>query len=116
MAAAVLPFRIGSARTRDLLFTGRLVDAREAVAMGLASRAIPDAQLDTESRSVARNLASLSASSLRILRQAIRIGEMESFRTTLQEEECLYLGRLMKTGDAQEGLRAFSEGNRLEAP
>ena len=110
VAAAVLPFRIGAARTRDLLFTGRLVDAREAVAMGLASsRPVPDAELDSVARAVARDLASLSASSLRILRQALRIGEMESFRTTLQEEECLYLGRLMKTEDAKEGLRAFLE-------
>ena len=109
VAAAVLPFRIGAARTRDLLFTGRLVDAREAVAMGLASRAVPDAELDPVARAMARDLASLSASSLKILRQALRVGEMESFRTTLQEEECLYLGRLMKTADAEEGLRAFLE-------
>lgn len=109
VAAAVLPFRIGAARTRDLLFTGRLVDARDAVAMGLASRAVPDAELDTAARAAARDLASLSASSLRILRQALRIGEMESFRTVLNEEEGLYLGQLMKTEDAQEGLRAFLE-------
>ncbi len=109
VAAAVLPFRIGAARTRDLLFTGRLVDAREAVAMGLASRAVPDAELDPVARAMARDLASLSASSLKILRQALRVGEMESFRTTLQEEECLYLGKLMKTEDAKEGLRAFLE-------
>ena len=78
--------------------------------MGLASsRPFPDTELDAVARAVARDLASLSASSLKILRQALRIGEMESFRTTLRDEESLYLQQLMKTEDAQEGLRAFLE-------
>ena len=109
VAAAVLPFRIGIARTRDLLFSGRGVDAREALAMGLVSRVVPDAELEEAARATARQLAFHSGSSLRILRQALQIGEMDSFRTILREEEGLYLGRLMKTEDAREGLRAFLE-------
>lgn len=109
VAAAILPGRIGAGRARDLLFSGREVDAREALGMGLASRIVPDAELDAASRTLAGQLAGFSASSLRVLRQALRLGEMESFRTLLREEEALYLDRLMRTADAPEGIRSFLE-------
>lgn len=109
VAATILPGRIGSGRARDLLFTGREVDAREALAMGLASRVVPDGELLTAATALGADLATLSASSLRLLRQALRLGEMDSFRTLLREAEGLYLNRLVRTRDAAEGIRAFME-------
>ena len=44
-ASWLLPRLIGVARSNDLLLTGRVVDAEEALAMGLVSRVLPDEEL-----------------------------------------------------------------------
>jgi enoyl-CoA hydratase len=48
-----MPERIGRARALDLAFTGRLVDGREAIAIGLADRCVPDDALATSTAELA---------------------------------------------------------------
>lgn len=54
--AALLPAHIGVARARDMLLTGRRVTAREASDMGLVSRVVPHADLESEARRAAAEL------------------------------------------------------------
>lgn len=44
--AALLPRLIGAGRSRDLVLTGRVIDAREALAWGLVESAVPSAEID----------------------------------------------------------------------
>jgi enoyl-CoA hydratase/carnithine racemase len=55
---------VGAARVADLLMTGRLVEADEALAWGLASRVVPAADLATATGELAQDLATRAASSL----------------------------------------------------
>jgi enoyl-CoA hydratase/carnithine racemase len=48
--ATYLPAQIGPARARDLLFTGRTLDAAEALDWGLVSRVVPHEDLHAEAR------------------------------------------------------------------
>jgi enoyl-CoA hydratase/carnithine racemase len=55
---------LGPARTRDLLFTGRLIDAQEAMAAGLVTRMIGSDNVDAEVRMLALELSQRAASTI----------------------------------------------------
>jgi enoyl-CoA hydratase len=68
---AFWPATIGVARTKDLLFTGRLLDGHEAVAAGLAARVVPDDELDATGLELARRVAEVPIHRLAVIKQAI---------------------------------------------
>jgi len=105
-ASCLLPPRIGQAAAEDLLFSGRSVGADEALRLGLANFVAADA----EAAALAyfdQHLAGRSASSLACAVVAARGGYLPEVRRRIAEVERLYLGRLMQTRDANEGLAAF---------
>jgi cyclohexa-1,5-dienecarbonyl-CoA hydratase len=105
-ASCLLPPRIGQAAAEDLLLSGRSVDAQEALALGLVTAIADDPQaaaLDWFDR----HLADKSASSLALALAAVRAARAAEIRRRLRDLEALYLDRLMKTRDANEGLNAF---------
>lgn len=109
VGSIVLPWRCG-ARANDLLLSGRTVDARTALALGLATRVLPDAEAETHLDAFVREeLLPLSASSLRRARKAARWHLHRQMKHGLPELETLYLQDLMKTPDATEGIVAFLE-------
>lgn len=63
---------IGPARTKDIMFTGRLIDAAEAHALGLVNRLVPQAELDTAARDLAASLAAHAPLTIRASKEAIR--------------------------------------------
>ena len=107
-ASCLLAERIGRARAEDLLFSGRSVGAEEGLRMGLVN-AIAE---DPEAAALAyfdEHLSGLSASSLRYAVSAARLGFADRVKAKLADAEALYLGGLMDTRDAVEGLEAFIE-------
>lgn len=107
-ASVVLADRVGRAHAEDLCLTGRLINASEALGMGLVDE-IGDDPTDRALEWARANLMSRSASSLRLAIRAIRADLVAKLRTELPKAEHLYLRELMKTTDALEGLRAFVE-------
>jgi enoyl-CoA hydratase/carnithine racemase len=92
----------------DLVLTGRRVRADEAVALGLATRVVPDAKLDPEVEALAAQLASLSPAALRLGKEAVyTMAEMEYGAALRYLREMIVL--TATTEDAQEGIRAFFE-------
>src|SRR5919197_5097333 len=53
----IMPRLVGMARAAELLLTGRIVDAREALALGIVSRVVPDADLLPTARALAAEIA-----------------------------------------------------------
>jgi cyclohexa-1,5-dienecarbonyl-CoA hydratase len=107
-ASCLLPERIGRAAAEDLLLSGRTIDGREALRLGLVN-AVAD---DPEAAALAyfdEHLAGRSASSLRHAVTAVRLDLVERVRARLAALEHHYLGSLMSTRDAVEGLTAFLE-------
>ena len=105
-ASCLLPERIGQARAEDLLFSGRSINAEEALRIGLVTAVAEDpeqAALDYFDQF----LAPLSASTLRYAVRAARSDTIERIRAKLALVEKLYLEELMATHDAVEGLTAF---------
>jgi enoyl-CoA hydratase len=67
---AFWPMRIGLARTKELLFTGRFVDGAEAVAIGMANQVAPDDQLNSTVDTLAAHIAEVDPALLAVSKQA----------------------------------------------
>ena len=103
-----LPRLVGLARAKDLVYTGRVVDGREAVAMGLALRCRPVGELWAEATALARLLAEKAPLSLRFAKRRLQDAGVTDLGTVLQLETDAIL-HCMDTEDWHEGVRAFAE-------
>jgi cyclohexa-1,5-dienecarbonyl-CoA hydratase len=108
VASILLRERVGRARAEDLLFSGRTIDGAAALTMGLVDGVCED-PTDEALDYVRQRLLAHSASSLRCAVRAARADLVDRFNREIDGIERQYLGTLMKTGDAAEGLRAFLE-------
>ena len=77
---------IGMGRAKELLFTGRTVDAQEALAIGLINRIVPTDLLDEEAKRLALSIGGNSLSSLRSIKMLVNYGLNEGYEVGLQEE------------------------------
>jgi enoyl-CoA hydratase len=97
---------VGKYRAMELILTGRQMTAREAEAMGLVTRVVPDEVVLTEARALAREIAARPPLAVRLAKEAV----LKAFDTSLEggldyERKCFYL--LFATEDKEEGVRAF---------
>ena len=109
VAAVLLPLVIGEKRARELILTGEIIDAVEAGRLGLCNHVVPGAQLEPKLLEVLSKLKELSGTSLQFARQSLDLGRGRSIDAALNEQENIYLHELMKTQDANEGVKAFME-------
>ena len=101
-----LPRLVGPARAKDIIYTGRFVAAQEAVAIGLADRAVPDARVYEEARELAAQFATGPALALRAAKQAIDDGLEVGLDAGLEIERLHFAG-LFATEDQRTGMRSF---------
>ncbi len=107
-ASCLLPERIGQANAEDLLFSGRSINAVDALRIGL----VQDVSDNPQKAAVdwfEKHLEPLSASSIRFAVQAARLQNLDRIKAKLAHVEKLYVEELMQTHDALEGLTAFVE-------
>lgn len=109
IAAALLPQRIGYARAARLIFTGETLAASEAERIGLITSVVPDDELGAQLDGMLSQLRNLSAAALRLAKRALLTGAEMGMPRALAPVERLYLGELMCTADAVEGIAAFME-------
>lgn len=77
---------VGVGRAKELLFTGRTVDAEEALRIGLVNAVVPVDALDAEAERLAVRIGGNSLSSLRSIKMLINYGLSEGYETGLREE------------------------------
>ncbi|UCH06471.1 MAG: enoyl-CoA hydratase/isomerase family protein [Deltaproteobacteria bacterium] len=107
IAAQVMPRIIGRKAANDLILSGRIISAQEALEMGLINKTVAKGDLSQETESFIKPYLSLSAEVIRIAKKTIKVGLMDDLEPSLKAIEDIYLNELMKTADAQEGLQAF---------
>jgi enoyl-CoA hydratase len=98
---------IGPARTKELLFTGRLLDASEAAALGLVTRMAEPQALDAAVRELAQTIASNAPLTIRAAKEAVRrIAAVRRLEERLADDlTALCYG----SHDFREGVSAFLE-------
>lgn len=109
-ASWLLPRLVGVARSNDLLLTGRVVDADEALAMGLVSRVLPDDELLAGCLEVAEQMCRYSAYGLAMTKDVLwanlEVASLEA-AVELEDRNQLMLGF---TENLPEAIRAFDAG------
>src|SRR5262249_54443508 len=109
VAAILLPRIIGEKRARELMLTGEIVDAGEAGRFGLWNSVGPAGHLEQKLREILTKLKEHSATALEFTRHALDLGRGQTIDAALKELENVYLHELMKSYDANEGIKAFME-------
>lgn len=105
---ALLPDVVGSAAARDLFLTGRIVEADEALRLGLVSRVIAPETFLEESLAAAAEIAATAPIASRLTKLALAGGGHPDLESALQWE-ALAQPVTLATDDLQEGLRAARE-------
>jgi len=114
VAVQIMPRIMGRKAAMDLILSGRIIPAEEARLMGLVNKVVAGEDLESETDKFIKPYLNLSAEVLRKTKKAITAGLMDNFEPSLKIIEDIYLNELMKTVDANEGLKAFLEKRRPE--
>jgi cyclohexa-1,5-dienecarbonyl-CoA hydratase len=109
VAAVIFPHLVGRNRALELLLTGDIIDAAEAKAIGLINKVFPTDQFREKANEIVAKLTSLSAPVLKMTKRAVDRSLYASVSDALTAVEKMYLGELMQTEDAREGLNAYLE-------
>jgi enoyl-CoA hydratase/carnithine racemase len=99
---------IGPARAKDLIFSGRMVDAEEALRIGLADRVVPAAEVYATAVQLVRPYVTGPSLALRAAKLAVDSGLNVDLASGLALESQLFAG-LFATDDRIEGTAAFVE-------
>jgi enoyl-CoA hydratase len=93
-------------RAKEMMFTGEPIGAAEAVAIGLANRAVPLATLMAETMTLAQRMAEKSPVVLKLLKRTLRHGMEMPLSAALAHEQAT-IGLVLDASDAHEGCTAF---------
>lgn len=107
-AFARLPAIVGPAKAAELLFTGDIIDAAEALRIGLVSEVTPHADLLPRARALAARIAVNPPLALRTIKEGLRrfsYGDTHEIGSWAIQQ----IRRLMTTEDHREGVAAFME-------
>ncbi|MFG2649432.1 enoyl-CoA hydratase/isomerase family protein [Streptomyces sp. NPDC048436] len=99
---------VGPSKAKDLIFTGRMVKADEALTMGLVDRVVPAAEVYEQARQWAARLAQGPALALRAAKESVDAGLETDIDTGLAIERTWFAG-LFATEDRERGMRSFVE-------
>jgi enoyl-CoA hydratase/carnithine racemase len=99
---------IGSARVKDLLITGRLIETDEAAALGLANRVVPPDTLDAEIRALALELSRRATSTIAATKALLQ--RIRDHRRPPPADDVI--GACYASEQFREGVAAFLEGRK----
>jgi enoyl-CoA hydratase/carnithine racemase len=104
----LLARKVGVARAKDLVFTGRRISGEEAFEIGLVARLVERGALDAATAELAREICRSSPVSVREAKQAIDRGVGVSIEDGIELEDLAWR-RAVASEDRREGIAAFNE-------
>jgi len=99
---------VGPSRAKDIIFTGRFVDAAEALRIGLADRVVPADEVYAEAVAWARQFTAAASLAVRAAKEAVDRGLEVDLETGLEIERQQFAA-LFATEDRTTGMRSFVE-------
>ena len=115
-ASVILPMKVGQSKADELLLSGKIISADEALKMGLATEIYDDheSMLAGIDAWIEKYILPKSASSLKYAVRAARMEFNSVIKDALQKQEQLYINELMATHDANEGIQSFLQRRKPE--
>jgi 2-(1,2-epoxy-1,2-dihydrophenyl)acetyl-CoA isomerase len=104
----LLPRLVGRSRAFELMVTGRMVEAEEALAIGMVDKVVPAADLAVETQKLASAMAAGPPLAIAAIKSALRQSEKNNLGSQV-ELESEHQRRAFQSKDAEEGLKAFFE-------
>lgn len=105
--------RVGVSKAKELIYTGRMIDAAEALALGLADQVYPDDQLQEEALAMAQKIAGNAPAAVRYAKCAINEGAQTDIDQAIAIES-KWFSKCFATEDQKEGMQAFLEKRKAE--
>ena len=99
---------VGKAKAKELVYTGKIIDAKTAEQIGLVNMVVPAEQFMAAVRQFAQELASKAPVALKVAKTLIDNGSETDLETALALEREGF-GTVGSTEDLQEGVKAFTE-------
>jgi len=101
-----LPQLVGPAKAAELFYTGDMIDAKTALALGLVNQVVPGAQLEAEVKTLAQKIAHGPLLAIRAVKKALFASEEKELAQALENEVREQI-RCFMSEDCSEGIRAF---------
>lgn len=103
-----LPRIIGVRRAKEMILTGKMITADEAVGLGLATAAVPAGELLAEARKLAEKIVKKAPVAIGIAKRSVNQSMYTDLATGINTESVM-CAMLLETKDAREGITAFLE-------
>jgi len=104
-----LPRLIGASKAKELIFTGGMISAAEALRVGLVNKTVPAGQELRAARDLAHTIAQRAPRAVQAAKKAITAGLSSSLAEGLDTEAKLFETEVLTSADLGEGIAAFME-------
>jgi enoyl-CoA hydratase len=103
-----LPRLIGEGKAMELILTGDMIDAEEALRLGLLNHVVAPDQLEAKTMEIANKIAEMSSVALQMAKKAVKNAARLGLVAGLEAETDLFI-LCFTSEDKEEGVRAFLE-------
>jgi enoyl-CoA hydratase/carnithine racemase len=103
-----LPRLVGPAKAAEMFYTGEMIDAKEALRLGIVNRVVSAGQFESETRKLAQQIAAAPSVSIRAMKNALFGSHKLELEKALDDEVEQQL-KCFKSPDCREGINAFLE-------
>ncbi len=97
---------VGEARAKELLYTGKIIDALKAEKIGLVNRVVAEGQLLEETWKMARKIAGNAPLAVSKTKEAVAYGRRKGISAGLEREKELFAS-CFETGDQKRGMEGY---------
>ncbi len=104
-----LPRVVGLPKAKELIFTGAMISAAEALRIGLVNKTVPSGQELRAARDLAHTIAQKAPKAVQAAKQAINEGMAKPLAEGIVVETNLFASQVLTSSDLGEGLLAFVE-------
>jgi cyclohexa-1,5-dienecarbonyl-CoA hydratase len=109
VAVTALASLVSPKRAAELILVGKTISGTEAEEIGLTTQSVSENELDSMVAQTLERLRVLSPAALAVTKKAVYAWDAMHFDKGLARAEKIYIEELIKTADAQDGIRAFLE-------